>query len=1185
MAWKFNPFTGQFDLTAEEAISLTDIDDVTITSVSDLDLLQYDSATSNWVNRDISTILNGTYLKLDGSNANSNIDIGSYDFTTTGIGTFDYIVETTPTLLKLDQTTPQTVINGVPLLNTTPNDSADLKSFVNKEYVDLAVTSLGASYYMYDEDDATGYKTCYLNPSGDAETYIEGAGLSDDDYLGGWISAPGEAPTKLLKGIYDWFLTTEKITGTKDLRVYWTLIERKADTSEVVIATSSNSNIITDKESYLVPLQLTDDYIPDSGSRIIGKLYADVSGGGNAPTIRIYYQGETSSRWEIPANSEIFQNIFVPYSGAVQNVDLGDKDITTTGTLEAGNTTIDVTDTEALLVRKDSDGGDVFTVDTTNRNITVQTGAITKINTAGESDIKANGITVTLPVLTGTFALGANPISGVFAMDRAIYVWDVDEVADPAIYLVGNNTDGSGNHAYGEITFDDNSSRMVFRTDPTVGGDILFSPNGDIVADQNFIIDSDSKKLLFGAGQDASIYYNGSDLIIDPKEVGTGEVNLNGGNLFTTGNILVGDGSETAPSISFANDPDLGFMTDTPGRLKLYSSANNPAMVWTYYTVTFAANDIQMDNHQTDPDADTISVWYSGSYTPFIKMYNNGDSAGNLTLIAPSGVIDCGDENLTTTGTITADKLVGLDNTNGLTIGTTGENNPTYLTLRSSGKTTSICYNGAGDSEMTIGTGGDLEIIFDALTINFGGNELINIGNISFEEDVDIDGTLRVSNIESGDTFILNQTDDSQNIVFQLDGDDIGGYYYDYFGGEDTYWIWKDDTVLLDNKKYIFGSGRDTSIYFNGSDLIINSENITANDEVHFTNFDKVTCDTTIEAEQLTSTDDIDCAGKFTNTMASDDYSGLFINQAGYTGSTLGSYGNPITPAKFYFDCDTATSNSVYLSGFRFDLEKATAFSGYVFSGAHEIIGLDFDLESSSAHAVTGTDYGYSDSVVGAKYNVTHSGSVGGTVAPNSPITDYGNFINLTVTTDWNCGGGGGGSVVHRAEGLRITVDNAATEDGSTLTKNTYGINLNTIRTRNATTGTSKVYGIYLGTGADNATDGELWFLYNDSSASDVGNTAHNFLGKDDVKNYRGTGKDVSDYFDGSNWIFNSENITANDEIHFTNFSKYTFDNGVQAADYYSGDGTQGITQSETGVTDFDIVIKDGLIVSFTKNN
>jgi len=237
-------------------------------------------------------------------------------------------------LLKLDQTTPQTIINGVPLLDETPNGNVDLKSFVNKEYVDLAVTSLGASYYMYDEDDATGYKTCYLNPSEDAETYIDGVDLSNDDYIGGWISASGEAPTKLLKGVYDWFITAEKTAGTKTLRVYWKLIERKSDTSEVVIATSSNSNELNGKSSYLIPLQLTEDYIPDSGSRIVGKLYADVSGSGNAPTIRLYYRGDTSSRWEIPANSEIFQNIFVPYNGAVQNIDLGNKNITGLNFLE-----------------------------------------------------------------------------------------------------------------------------------------------------------------------------------------------------------------------------------------------------------------------------------------------------------------------------------------------------------------------------------------------------------------------------------------------------------------------------------------------------------------------------------------------------------------------------------------------------------------------------------------------------------------------------------------------------------------------------------------------------------------------------------------------------------------------------------------------------------------------------------
>ena len=46
----------------------------------------------------------------------------------------------------------------------------------------------------------------------------------------------------------------------------------------------------------------------------------------------------------------------------------------------------------------------------------------------------------------------------------------------------------------------------------------------------------------------------------------------------------------------------------------------------------------------------------------------------------------------------------------------------------------------------------------------------------------------------------------------------------------------------------------------------------------------------------------------------------------------------------------------------------------------------------------------------------------------------------------------------------------------------------------------------------------------------------------------------------------------------------HRFNAPIKATGYNSSDGTAGITQSETGVTDFDIVIKDGLITSFTKN-
>ncbi|MBW1975270.1 MAG: hypothetical protein JRI45_06830 [Deltaproteobacteria bacterium] len=217
-------------------------------------------------------------------------------------------------VLLLDQTTPQTVSNGIPLLDQEYDAFSDLTEFVNKGYVDWAVSAIGVTYYMTDDTDGdTGYKICSLTPSADSETYIEETDVVDDELLGTWISDVGEAPSKLLRGIYDWFIFAEKTSGTKTLRLYWKLYERKTDDSEALIATSSESNELDTgvKTSYIIPLALDSDYTPDSGSRIVGKIYASVSGSGNAPTVKIYYQGVSGSRWEIPSNIEVLSDIFL----------------------------------------------------------------------------------------------------------------------------------------------------------------------------------------------------------------------------------------------------------------------------------------------------------------------------------------------------------------------------------------------------------------------------------------------------------------------------------------------------------------------------------------------------------------------------------------------------------------------------------------------------------------------------------------------------------------------------------------------------------------------------------------------------------------------------------------------------------------------------------------------------------
>lgn len=55
------------------------------------------------------------------------------------------------------------------------------------------------------------------------------------------------------------------------------------------------------------------------------------------------------------------------------------------------------------------------------------------------------------------------------------------------------------------------------------------TPSEKIHAVGNIFIDTDSNKLLLGAGKDAGVYYDGTNMIIDPKLVGSGILSILGG--------------------------------------------------------------------------------------------------------------------------------------------------------------------------------------------------------------------------------------------------------------------------------------------------------------------------------------------------------------------------------------------------------------------------------------------------------------------------------------------------------------------------------------------------------------------------------------------------------------------------------------------------------------------------------
>jgi len=81
-------------------------------------------------------------------------------------------------------------------------------------------------------------------------------------------------------------------------------------------------------------------------------------------------------------------------------------------------------------------------------------------------------------------------------------------------------------------------------------GDVFLADKGG-----NIIFDQDNAKFFFGEGQDASIYFNASDLIINPKAVGSGALFILG-DLFTEQGINVS--GDYVPYTGATKNIDLG---------------------------------------------------------------------------------------------------------------------------------------------------------------------------------------------------------------------------------------------------------------------------------------------------------------------------------------------------------------------------------------------------------------------------------------------------------------------------------------------------------------------------------------------------------------------------------------------------------------------------------------------------
>lgn len=253
-------------------------------------------------------------------------DSGSY---ATGTGSADGVNtgDNAPnsSSLHVDQTIPQTIINGIPLLQATRTITLD-NQLVDKLYTDEVQSGgMKSQFFTKTPSDVVGmYKAQTIYPTNPIQT-ITTAALAGETIIASFIEDVNISPYRVLDGARFFHLIAKassisKITQLKGY-VYQCDV---AGANPILLRTSTLS----------LPLTLTDaEYsmsvwgnaleIPIT-VRVKFVITVVKTGSGSDPDITISIDDDTFSRLDVPSptgSTDITG--LVPYTGATQNVNLG----------------------------------------------------------------------------------------------------------------------------------------------------------------------------------------------------------------------------------------------------------------------------------------------------------------------------------------------------------------------------------------------------------------------------------------------------------------------------------------------------------------------------------------------------------------------------------------------------------------------------------------------------------------------------------------------------------------------------------------------------------------------------------------------------------------------------------------------------------------------------------------------
>ena len=270
--------------------------------------------------------------------------------------------------------------------------------------------------------------------------------------------------------------------------------------------------------------------------------------------------------------------------------------------------------------------------------------------------------------------------------------------------------------------------------------------------------------------------------------------------------------------------------------------------------------------------------------------------------------------------------------------------------------------------------------------------------------------------------------------------------------------------------------------------------------------------DVDLNSKSISNVHDFSIAGLFTNTLATDDATGIYID-----GNT-----NPFTGVDSNYGirlerviAGASSISSFATNGIYTSIVNTYAKNGpdFVTGDMMQNIGYYISVVVSGVH--TGAIPGFSETNMGLTVYVGRGGpqcTIDTSGGPPSPAV----FTNIGVDAWGNSQttfNNANSDFQNDVYGLRIYATNLPTNTASnSLIVNNYGAY---IYARGNTAGISTNYGLYLDdcSGADTN-----WGIY-------VNSSANSFFGNDNAKSYFGTGQDASIYYNGVNMVVKPNNV------------------------------------------------------------